>query len=388
MIALLTTLPGERKIKMNYFNKEKIMMRFSRNASRRVLTLPLLLALILALVSMVWIQGSISPVSAQEPETGEAGMSVQIIPVEDFGVAEIGSPPVFEVGDTFKVSIVAQNVQSPGIFGSQFEITFETDYLQVMEGSLLSGSEIEPVVIAVNEIDNQTGVVKYAASRQGNLENLVGDVVLATLSFEAVGATEPPEGQTTTVHLVSAKLGAKGGVEVPVAGLVDLDVIIQDGNGNGEGDMAGNVIVEGRAVDNQAGHSVTAVDSLDGELVATTDANGDFLIEDAPADTYTMTANSAGFLAAACTGVEHMADALTTLADVTLLAGDIDDSGQIDITDAVAIGAAFGSTNPGEVSDLNVDGVVDILDLILMSVNFGQTSVDNPWLCQVPATEL
>jgi hypothetical protein len=217
----------------------------------------------------------------------------------------------------------------------------------------------------------------------------VGDVVLATLSFEAVGATEPPEGQTTTVHLLSAKLGAKGGVEVPVAGLVDLDVIIrEDSGGNGEGDMVGNVIVEGRATDNQAGHSVTAMGDLGGELAATTDANGDFLIEDAPADTYTMTANSAGFLAAACTGVEHVADALTTLADVTLLAGDIDDSGQIDITDAVAIGAAFGSTDPGEVSDLNVDGVVDILDLILMSVNFGQTSIDNPWVCQTPATEL
>jgi hypothetical protein len=346
--------------------------------------------LILALVGMVWLQGSISPVSAQEPTTGETGMSVQIIPVEDFGVAEISSPPVFEVGDTFKVSIVAQNVQDPGIFGSQFEITFETDYLQVMEGSLVSGSEIEPVVVAVNEIDNEAGTVKYAASRQGNLENLVGDVVLATLSFEAVGATEPPEGQTTTVHLLSAKLGAKGGVEVPVAGLVDLDVIISEdgGGGNGEGDMVGNVTVEGRAADNQAGHSVTAMGDLGGELAATTDANGDFLIEDAPADTYTMTANSAGFLAAACTGVEHVADALTTLADVTLLAGDIDDSGQIDITDAVAIGAAFGSTDPGEVSDLNVDGVVDILDLILMSVNFGQTSIDNPWVCQAPATEL
>ncbi|MFC1975395.1 cohesin domain-containing protein [Chloroflexota bacterium] len=366
-------------------------MKFTRNTSHKALTLPLFLTLVLALVGMVWIQASISPVSAQEPPAEETGMSVQIIPVEDFGVAGIDSTPVFEVGDIFRVSIVAQNVEDPGIFGSQFEITFEADYLQVIGGSLVSGSEMEPVVIAVSEVDNEAGVVKYAASRQGNLENLVGNVVLATLSFEAVGATEPPEGQTTTVHLQSAKLGAKGGIEVPVAGLVDLDVIIREdggGGGNGEGDMIGNVKVEGRADDNQAGHSVNAMGDLGGELGTVTDANGDFLIEDAPADTYSLTANSAGFLAAACTGVEHVADALTTLADTTLLAGDIDDSGTIDITDAVAIGSAFGSTEPGEISDLNADGVVDILDLILMSVNFGQASVDNPWLCQSPATEL
>lgn len=366
-------------------------MSFTRKTSRKVLTLPLFLALVLALVSMVWVQASISPVAAQEPTTDETGMSVQIITVEDLGVAEISGAPVFDIGDTFKVSIVAENVEDPGIFGSQFEISFEADYLNVVDGSLVSGVEIEPVVMAVNEIDNEAGVVKYAASRQGDLDNLVGNVVLATLSFEAVGATEPPEGQTTAIHLVSAKLGAKGGIEVPVAGLVDLDVIIREdngGGGNGEGDMVGNVIVEGRAADNQAGHSVTAMGDLGGELSAATDAVGDFLIENAPADTYAMTANSEGFLAAACTGVEHVADALTTLAGVALLAGDIDDSGAIDITDAVAIGSAFGSTDPGEISDLNADGVVDILDLILMSVNFGQTSADNPWVCQPPATEL
>ena len=70
-----------------------------------------------------------------------------------------------------------------------------------------------------------------------------------------------------------------------------------------------------------------------------------------------------------------------------MLAGDIDDSGNIDVTDAVAIGSVFGSTTPGEVADLNADGVVDVLDLVLMGVNFGQTSAGNPWVCQLP-TEL
>ena len=81
------------------------------------------------------------------------------------------------------------------------------------------------------------------------------------------------------------------------------------------------------------------------------------------------------------------ADALTELADVTLLAGDIDDDGLIDITDAVAIGAVFNNSSPPEarlIPDLNIDGVVDILDLILMSANYGQTSEANPWICELP----
>ena len=78
---------------------------------------------------------------------------------------------------------------------------------------------------------------------------------------------------------------------------------------------------------------------------------------------------------------------MTSLTGVTLLAGDIDGNGTIDITDAVAIGAAFGSTTPGEVADLNTDGIVDVLDLVLMAVNFGQTSAGNPWVCQTPAAE-
>jgi hypothetical protein len=142
------------------------------------------------------------------------------------------------------------------------------------------------------------------------------------------------------------------------------------------------VTVEGRAADNQAGHNVTAAGDVGGVLAAITDSTGNFLINNAAADTYTVTAERAGFLTATCDGAVHLADALTTLQPVTLLAGDIDGSGEIDITDAVAIGAVFGSS-AGEVADLDDSGSVDVLDLILMAANFGQTSVGNPWVCQL-----
>ncbi len=357
-------------------------MIFTRNKFCRVLTFTLALVV---LSSMVWIQASVSPVAAQAPETEETVLSILIIPEgEKFSIASVGTPPVFEVGDIFKVSIVALGVTDPGIFGSQFELTYDTSHLAAVDGSLASGLAMEPVVIARSLIDPAEGLVAYAASRQGDIDNLSGNVVLATLRFEAVGPTGPPEGQTTVIHLQNVKLGAKGGIEVPVGGLVDLEVIIVDSNVPGQGDIAGKVTVEGRAADNQADHTITAVNSASEILTSTTDANGDFLINNAPADTYTLTADSPGFLAATCAEVAHSAETLTSLTDVVLLAGDIDDNSEIDITDAVAIGTVFGSTTLGEVADLNADSVVDILDLILMAANFGQTSVDNVWTCQLP----
>ena len=343
----------------------------------------LFMGLILAAGCLLWLQTSASPAAAQEPVLD---LSV-IVTAEDFGTLSVASTPTFNVGDVFKISIVALGVNDPGIFGSQFEVTYDPTYLKAVDGSLVSGSALEPVVIAVADIDLDNGVVSWAASRQGDLEDISGDVVLASLSLEAISPTEPPEGQTTLIDLRNVKLGAKGGLDVPVSGLVPLEIIIQDdGTTPGDGDIIGNVKVEGRADNNQAGHTVTAEGSLGGLLSDDTDENGDFSINDAPADTYTMTADSPGFLDAACAGVVHTVDALTTLADVQLLAGDINDDDVIDITDAVAIGAAFGST-AGELADLNLDGVVDILDLILMSANYGQTSEGNPWICEL-TTEL
>lgn len=348
----------------------------ARSNIQRIVTLAL--AFILVAGVMGWFQLFASPAAAQEP--GEPQLVILVVPVgEDVATAEVTPPPVFNVGDIFKVAIVAQGVESPGIFGGQFELTFDTNYLQAVAGSLEPGADLQ--VSPVQGIDNTTGLITFAGSRQGDVDNLTGDVVLATVSFEAVAATEPPEGQTTTLHLQNVKLGAKGGIEVPIAGTADLSVIIRpDGTGDGEGDIVGNAIVEGRAADNQAGHTITATDAATTTLTTTTAITGSFLFDNAPAGTYSVTASRSGFLSATCEGVVHTADALTTLADVVLLAGDIDDSGEIDITDATAIGAVFGSTGP-EVADLNDDGVVDILDLILMAANFGQTSAGNPWVC-------
>jgi hypothetical protein len=55
--------------------------------------------------------------------------------------------------------------------------------------------------------------------------------------------------------------------------------------------------------------------------------------------------------------------------------GDVDGSGDVDITDLVHVAAAFGVPGPALGADLNGDGVVDILDLVLVASHFGNRAL-------------
>ena len=282
---------------------------------------------------------------------------------------EVEGPALVTVGDVFTVSVVAKNIPDPGIFGYQFKLAWD-DAAVTPAGSPILSADFSVVAKAALNANSY----ELAVSREGDVADLGGNLTLLTIPIEALTVTDP---NATTFSLSLVKVGRKGGIAVPVDNLIDLDVVIVEDNGGDTGNIAGVVTVQGRAADNQAGHSVS-----DGAvLTTTTAADGSFTLADAAFGTYDLTANSAGFLAAACTNLSHTEN-VTNLTAVTLLAGDLDDSGNIDITDAVAIGLVFGSTAADEVADLNNDGEVDVLDLILMAANFGQTSTANPWVCQ------
>jgi hypothetical protein len=314
-------------------------------------------------------------VSAQAPSTD----LVFSINPEDKGVqtSTVTVAPVYNVGDVFQVSVVAVEIEAPGIYGGQFEITYDPAYVRVVTDSLVAGPEL--TLNPVKRIDNVAGLVSFAASQQGAVPNLSGNIVLATLSFEAVQATEPPTGQTTTLTLQNVKLGSKDAQEVPISFAGNLNIIIREQEITGK--LDGVVHVQGRAADNQAGHLVTIAELTQS---VTTDGNGYFLFTGIAQGHYTVSAKENGFLRATCVNVDHHSD-LTTLSNVTLLAGDINGDDTIDITDAAAIGMDFGLPAGGRANpatDLNLDGAVNILDLILMAGNYGATSAANPWVCQ------
>ena len=60
------------------------------------------------------------------------------------------------------------------------------------------------------------------------------------------------------------------------------------------------------------------------------------------------------------------------MADVTLLAGDIDGNNVIDQLDALTIGMNYNTATPAA-ADLNNDGTIDVLDLELLAANYRET---------------
>jgi hypothetical protein len=90
-------------------------------------------------------------------------------------------PGKVESGQTFEVAIVAHGVVEPGLFGVQFELDFDPRLVHVTE--IRSHSDLDLVV--VRSIDNETGKISFAASRQGQVPNLTGEITLATLTLAA-----------------------------------------------------------------------------------------------------------------------------------------------------------------------------------------------------------
>jgi len=265
------------------------------------------------------------------------------------------------------VSVVVRNVT--GLYGGQFRLTFDPVYLQAVSGSLLPGSALAPSLVGLAGIDNATGQVWFAASRQGDQVELSGDVVLATLRFTAVAAVG-----STSLGVDNVLLGNKAALNIPVSGTDGHSLsIISEGPETAL--VLGRVTLQGRAADNNDG-AVVAIGGTD--LLAVTDGVGNFLFADLATGIYTFTADAAGYLPAQCTDKAIVAPQ-TTLIPAELMAGDVNDDGVIDITDAVAIGTAFGNLAVNPTADLNGDGAVNVFDLILMAANFG--AVPPAWGC-------
>ena len=280
---------------------------------------------------------------------------------------EVVGPPVVTTGQEFEVSVVVKNVT--GLFGGQFELSFNPAHLQGVADSLLPGPNLEPSVVGVKNINNDAGSVLFAVSRKGNVDGLNGDVVLAKMRFVA-----GPPVAGTTIGISGVLLGDKQANGITSGGAQGLSLAITQTAAT----VRGQVTLEGRSTGHFDGALVTVNTTT--PLSTTTIADGTFEFASVPPGTYTFQADADGYLPAVCADVVVVSP-LTVLAPAKLLAGDVDGSGVIDITDAVAIGTAFGNVASNPAADLNGDGAVNVLDLILLAVNFGATT--SPWTCVV-----
>jgi Cohesin domain/Dockerin type I domain len=125
----------------------------------------------------------------------------------------------------------------------------------------------------------------------------------------------------------------------------------------------------------KSGITVQLVTSDTVLATVTTTADGQFSFTDVQVGSYGITAIAPLHLRIGKV-VEVTADGQSIhTGTLTLPAGDTDNNGAIDLTDAGLIGANFNNTVPPSPSnaDLNLDGKVDIHDLALLGGNFGLT---------------
>jgi Carboxypeptidase regulatory-like domain/Dockerin type I domain len=101
-------------------------------------------------------------------------------------------------------------------------------------------------------------------------------------------------------------------------------------------------------------------------------ADGSFQFSNVPAGQYLLKFSAPGYLSASATIDVQPGQGASV--QVTLMAGDIDNNGVVDLADAGFIGANYGVQAPPAPAqaDLNGDGFINLVDLVLVGKNFGK----------------
>jgi hypothetical protein len=341
----------------------------------------------------------------------------------------LDGPASVSPGETFNVTVVAQDVPDPGLYGVQMQINYDPAMISA------SNLQLNPdfTFVVLNDADNTTGQIRLVASQQGKVPGLTGDVTL--LSFEAtagntagtvvfssdnekfsdsqalgfdfvsqdyavsIEAMPTPEPTGTSIPTVTPPTPTPVPTDEPTPQPTDEPTMTPTltpeptveptdtpipptptpvpTNEPTITNISGQVILAGRAGNDWSGAIVTVDDSAQ---TGTTDTTGNFSIADvAVSSLNAITADAPGYLSAVCTGVT-ITDTETALDSVSLLSGDINSDDQVDITDATAVGASFGQTGSDLPADITRDGLLDIFDIVLVSVNFGEKGPQS-WSC-------
>ncbi|MBN1640434.1 MAG: hypothetical protein JXA09_04290 [Anaerolineae bacterium] len=262
------------------------------------------------------------------------------------------------VGATFHMDVRVENIAN--LYGVETTVRFNPAILEVVDadagtaGVQVNAGDWWPTGthIVVNSADNATGLIRFAASLLAPMSPLNGSGDVVSIPFKAKAAG------TTPVAFDTAKLVDATATPLSV-NMADGQVTVT----TSQATLKGRVLLEGRT-----DHSGTAV-QLEGGPLAYTNASGEYTLAHT-AGTYTIHFSHASYLAQSTTAT-GVAGSTVTLPTVTLLGGDVNGDGEIDILDLVAVGAQFGSTSPSPPeADINADGVVDIVDIVLVAKNF------------------
>jgi hypothetical protein len=276
-----------------------------------------------------------------------------------------------EATSEIRVSIVNGGTDPVELRGVEVHLTFDPAIVEVVSVTPSAALFDGTLQIGQNQFDNGAGTIGFAVAQSGGTPVFnATDAAIATITWRGLAS-----GQTTVAvagnTLMSDPEGYAITVDTSVPGTVVVDELV--------GCIIGSVQLQGRY--DHSGVTVTA--EKDGGVVAsaTTDASGNFTLENLAPDTYEVYARMYGYLdSLKGSGVVVVAGECTDIGATKLLGGDVapqpEPDNAIDINDIAYI--AFRFLGADMSADVNGDSVVNILDLTMAAANFGRTG-PAPW---------
>ncbi|MEW6103042.1 MAG: T9SS type A sorting domain-containing protein, partial [bacterium] len=206
--------------------------------------------------------------------------------------------------------------------------------------------------------ENPFGATGFSLSATQTLTNLQG----TSATYLTLG-TEPPGTYT---------------IEARNPSLSGSPIIFKAYSLRRFGSISGLCLIDrGTEAQRQAGILVRLVET--GET-KTTNANSEFIFSNIPVGTYTLAFTYPGATPATktdCLITKIQFNDATEIGTITLIAGDPNGDGQINILDwpplADSLGSSIGSETYNPNCDFNQDGVIDIWDFMIFRDNFGET---------------
>ncbi len=264
-------------------------------------------------------------------------------------------PPTQDVypGHQAVVEVWASEVTD--FYGAQFTMTFSD--------TIVSGASVVPGAaftdypdeyeVAVASIVSDT--VSFAATllRVPKAGPITGDVQLAVITFDTLVVGTSP------LTFGEIKLSDVAGDPIPFD-VADGEIVVTETPTV----ITGYAYLEGRT--DHSGIEVTL--EISPAMTTITDASGFYSFEGMPGGSYTVTYTADLYLSAVSMDAVVLEGETNVLCDVTLLGGDLNNDGVIDILDLSLCAASFDTAAPE--ADVNADGIVDVYDLVLVGKNF------------------
>ena len=288
-----------------------------------------------------------------QPESGSGFYELTIRQVDSQTQGAVSTevtPTSLTVGEAAEVTVGLNEVPAEGYASAEFTCTYDPTLVQVSNIVVTGLFGTDPAT-AIFGPDNGSFIVAIAGSN--------GQKATASGPAFTFTATSLLVGQATISCSARVSVGGDGLTDLPAASAtLTINDVVQ------EGTLAGQVL---------ASKAVTVnLYNPDDSLAATVAANPDGTFSmTAPAGSYTVEATASGFLSAQGPATINAGET-TTMATISLLAGDIDGNGVVDQYDALTIGMSYNTASP-DAADLNADGVINVLDLELLASNYHAT---------------